>query len=280
MSDLKKALDELTAALEAKPDLTYGGLIQTQDEMYTADKFLSGPSKYMLSLRCQSQIIKTDDETYICQYLAKLCKIDDIPFGVRDLALIVNKLVERNLVYKTLTPIQSIKLASMPKHHDPAAVTCFVLSPVSRLEEFKAISSDVWQDENGFPCMPKGADLYKELPPGQFYAANVAQTLCSTLIHEFGREPGAFLERTLAEYLAVLPKGTTVVSTRVCDIVSISKPYEIIFYNENLPSIKEVELHYYRHAELIGGPVDGRIKQTNLLSHVTYTTRDGQKIGA
>jgi hypothetical protein len=269
MGDTQKALNTLQETLTAKPeDLTSDPPFLMIDRMDMADKYLTEASKEVLTKSSQILPIQPVGTTdlYTAIYLSTTERCDQTEQGVEKLAKALNALSERGLIHSVLAPITSVELPVRPMELPSVGVFVFPIVDTNKLEEAGTICGDLRSQEN--MQIKENPSLYKELPKGQFYAeVRLSYALLAT--HNKSKE-GLLIDR-IDEYLKLLPNGTGLVSAVECSTEDLSLPYEVIFSNPLLASIKSVDLTYIRMAELVGD----KLEQFNLLTGIKYTKRDG-----
>jgi hypothetical protein len=272
MSDISKDLENLNKALEATHELQPGPALNTTDLTQMADPYLTDAAKTALAKKSTSQVIVDNGEAYVSVYLCAMSIVGEEEEAVKELAGAVNLLVEKGLVHSALARFSSVRLAEMPRQHPGAVVLVFPLVPAKREQEARDIAGSYLMREGE---MPDPSILDKTLPEGQFFADIRVWSLDQAPKDEkgyFDSDKAAQIQ--VEQYLKVLPEGTFLVSCHKKAITDLSVPYEVIFSNPLLPSIKEVSLQHIRHLER----VRGEVKQMNLLVGVEYTTRDDKKI--
>lgn len=227
--------------------------------------YLTPKAQEALSRKSTTRIINTSDGVFNTAYLCIQVNTDCIENGITKLAFVINDLASADLIHSCFTPISSLSLGTLPMQHNRSLVFCFLMVPVAREAEVRAIAGDILSPEGG--AGPSLGSPYKELPEGQFYAEVVLSynALC------IGAAKEATARLKVREYINLLPKGTEVISIKECSFFQLSIPYEVILSNPLMKQFKEVKLVKCRFAEI----VDDKVEQFNLLLSVEYMKRDG-----
>lgn len=276
MNDLLESLDELSAALEAAHQapstLIQGPPVQITD-LYETHKDLFSPQSQeaLQKPRALSQVLHRDVvnekgvlecQYSFCQYLCVRVKSENLLEGIQAIASDINALSERGLIDQVLLRPSSVELPKTFGESQSSAVACYVLIPQLRMDEFLSlVKNNTVEGQIGNAI----GSLELDLPEGEFLV-HVRLSAVEYMVDKDTR-----LNEEIALYLAVLPKGTELVSITECGVSQLSLGYEVRFRNPLMKQFKEVRLVQVRMAEA----VDDRIVQFNLLHHVEYILRDG-----
>lgn len=262
--DLLEALEDLNKALESAPVYTAPPIVM--DDVYDkVEPFLSPLSRQLMAQKATT-LIEVDEETgviYKCIFLGIQVAEKNLELAYKAMALEINKLSELGLIRSTLARPTLVPLAKMPLKVPTFAFITYVLVPA---EEEKNISQKVkFVVQEGEVGESLGS-LDIELVPGEFlYETHISHWYTDRT----KASPEQMVQYEIDQLLAILPKGTEVKSITKCAIVSLSVPFEVIFFNPLMAKYKEVKMDYKRDCEL----VDGHLDQFNLLTGIQYIKR-------
>ena len=274
MSDTLQEIEKLNAALEAakeETDYLRGAPIKVEDELGKAQKYLTEKANKALAKKALNLMVieeGTPRKAYICVFFGVRVPKDQIESGVQKMSEIVNDLAEKDLIHSALAPMISLDLIRMPFEVQTSAVCSYVLVPQENVEELK--KHEYFVDE--------GASNLKTLGNTKVELHDGVVGTVIRLSYVLLGNPVASLEDRLQaeidEYLKVMPKGTTVLSTEKLAITDLSVPYEVKFLSPLLQKAKRVELSHVREVAV----VDGKLEQFNLLLGVRYYDKDGKDV--
>lgn len=262
IENLSEQVDELTKALDAGPKTKVPPSLQVDDQMATADKYLTPLAKEALN-RKSTSMLKTNGPsvTHRCTFFGVVVAQERLEQGIELMAQIANELAKNGYLDSALAPIISIKLALIAGQIPTIAVVFYPLVPIEKFDEIE--KHEFAMKEGDMPKKLGNTDL--ELPEGEFYAVVRLSYLYNKVTKDFDLTGSLFDE--IQAHLAVLPKGTEFLGAKATAITDLSLPYVLTFSNPLLPNVKRVELEYVREAARVG---EHRIEQFNLLTGISY----------
>lgn len=273
--NIEKALEEaqkLLNEIEADRSLTKGPAIQVNEENDLSSLYLSeGAQNVMKNKAFNQTVVKNDGTTFTAMYFAKRVRKDNKESAVKELALIMNELVQDGLVDSMLAPISSLELALQSFEVPSIAVFFFPLVPADEYDRLFNKYRNIAIVEGQMP--DSADDLRQQMSDGEF----LAQIRISPMHEYLNKNYDTYraLSDQIDTFLAVLPKGTQLVYVKETAINDLSLPYEVKFYNPLMKSVKYVELDHTRVAERIG---DDKVEQFNLLTKVKYLDFDRKEL--
>ena len=252
-------------------ELAKGAALQVEDLSSIADKYLTEGAKKDLQNKAFNTIEVFDDgRVNKCAYFSVIVRKGNQEKGIQALAEVLNDLSQQGLIKSALTPIASLELVRVPLSVEKTVVFSFVLIPIDSHEAVAKKYPKIYALEGGI-----GAELEStkpDLTDGEFLAEIQLSHILSA--SNEAQDVKARLQERIDQYLAVLPKGTQVVSVTECAIVSLAYPFEVKFYNPLMKKIKSVELDHIRNVEKIGDS----LQEFNLLTGIRYFDGDRQEL--
>ena len=263
---IKALNDALEAGKTSEPpeEVVNSAALQVEDMMPMADQYLGPNAKEALNKKSTSLTVTEDGKTYQCLHLGVRVLKTNLEAGVKKLSEVLNDLAIQGLIHSALAPMSSIELNRGFGEKATVAVFSHVLVPLENHEELSR--DDFAVKEYGYHKTLD--DIKEELADGEF----LAEIRLNHTLFMMSGTTARVVEEVIDEYLAVLPKGTKVVSTERLPMACLSVDYEVKFYNPLMKSIKRVELRHMRMAECIE---EGRVEHFQLLTGVDYFDKDG-----
>lgn len=261
IDDLMVTVKELEEALN---ETTHSSVVLDVKELKT-ESLLTEKTKQALARKATQQVVVQDGKAYMCIYLSLYTTEEALPGAEQRLADALNRLSEADLIHSCLAPPSRIQLAIQAMHLPTLAVFSFVLVPAERKEEAENIASCA-HEEGAIP--ETAGSTEKLLAEGEFYAV-IELSHSSYVFDKKAKSTKERLDDEIDLYLNVLPKGTEVRSVTQCTIVSLSIPFEVIFYHPLMKDYKQVRLHHTRNAVAL----NDHVEQFNLLDSVEYIRR-------
>lgn len=201
-------------------------------------------------------------DSYQCLYMGYTYKAKNTDKALEKLCKCLNILALENLIHSCLAPPSSIPLAKTFGMEFLSAIFCFVLVPCKRLEETKALAGCCFE-EGAVPNDLENCET--ELSEGEF----LAEVRLTTFQYHTNKdhEYRAYLDNEINLYLAVLPKGTELISVTKCSVLDLSQVYEVRFRNPLMKKYKRVEFEFICDLEVLE---EGKVGQFKLLTDVKY----------
>lgn len=270
-AELIEKIDKLKEALQAgiKEDRIAAEPLKVQDQSELAQQYLSTSAQLDMQRKANTLIVREEDgRVFKSVYFAVSVRDENLEKGIQAIALALNDMSQQGLIHSTLASLSSLKLARMPGRAEMSVVFAFVLVPIEAEGHVKEKYSTISVEEGGISDK-LDSDMI-DLKDGEFYAAiHVTTSILST---ESSVEE--ILQKTIDQYLAVLPKGTVVRSLNRCASLDLSIPFEVIFYNPLMQRVKSVDLEYMREVSR----VDEKLEVFNLLTSVRYFDVNKQEL--
>lgn len=271
--NLEESLDQLKKALEAGHKNIPHPVLQVEDEMPRAIRYLNDKAFEKLNIKATANFesdIPNGNPVEQATFFGVAVPSDKLELGIEKMADIANDLANKGLISSTLTPITSIKLAHLAGQVEATAVFFFPLVPIDKVEEIQK-EYEYSMGEGDQPKILGSLEL--ELPPGEFYAVTRISHVLS-MVKDFSHDINGYLLDEINEYLAVLPKGTRFLGANVRAITDLSIPYELRFSNPLLQDVKRVELDHMRMATVI----NDHLEQFNLFLGIRYYGKDNKRL--
>lgn len=275
--DLAESVGALNKALDAgkytvPKELLESAALKVQDLSELANKYLTIQALNNMSVRSKQtrEVIDLDTQKVTdLIYLGVEVRSDRIEEGAKIIAEQLNLLAAGGYIHSCLAPLSSLELAKRPGRHFTSIVFAYVHCAEENLELAKSLCQNSCEMTD---TEPKEAHSMKiDLPDGEFFAFERV-TIAGNMIEGFD---GKKMIDTLIEmYMAILPKGTELVSSDACAIDSLCVPYELRFRSPVLDKVKEVKLDYVRAT----GMNSGKLEQGAVLLGIQYLDKNGKDL--